>query len=95
MVIIDADLAKNHIEAGAEVLHMLPVYEEKIKDGKIVGLLPMVSITINMAQHTQLLQAAKNFLSSCTYVPTWTATTITWTRNVPSSLLQRRMISSL
>ena len=50
MVRIDADLAKKHIEAGAEVLYMLPVYEEKIKDGKVVH---KVRLVANGKHHTQ------------------------------------------
>ena len=47
---IDADLAKKHIEAGAEVLYMLPVYEEKIKDGKVVH---KVRLVVNGKHHNQ------------------------------------------
>ena len=50
MVRIDANLAKKHIEAGAEVLYMLPVYEEKIKDGKVVH---KVRLVANGKHHNQ------------------------------------------
>ena len=50
MVRIDADLAKQHIENGAEVLYMIPVYEEKIKDGKVVH---KVRLVANGKHHTQ------------------------------------------
>jgi hypothetical protein len=50
MVRINADLAKQHIEAGAEVLYMIPVYEEKIKDGKVVH---KVRLVANGKHHTQ------------------------------------------
>ena len=50
MVRIDSDLAKQHIENGAEVLYMIPVYEEKIKDGKVVH---KVRLVANGKHHNQ------------------------------------------
>eukprot|EP01037_Dinobryon_pediforme_P021392 gene21392-22250_t len=50
MVRMDPTLAKQHIHAGAEVLHMHPVYEEKLKEGKLVR---KVRLVINGKRQTQ------------------------------------------
>ena len=36
VVEINSDITKAHIVNGAEVLHMIPVCKEKIKNGKLV-----------------------------------------------------------
>jgi hypothetical protein len=39
---MDTAIARQHIQQGAEVLYMIPVYEEKIKEGKLVRKLRLV-----------------------------------------------------
>jgi hypothetical protein len=48
IVCIDPDLAAQHIRDGAEVLYMHPVYEEKLKEGKVVR---KVRLVINGRNH--------------------------------------------
>ena len=43
VVEINRDIAKSHIENGAEVLRMMPVYEEKIKNGQLVRKVRLVA----------------------------------------------------
>ena len=48
MVRMDAAIARHHIQHGAEVLYMIPVYEEKIKEGKLVR---KVRLVVNGKHH--------------------------------------------
>ena len=48
MVRMDAAIARHHIQQGAEVLYMIPVYEEKIKEGKLVR---KVRLVVNGKHH--------------------------------------------
>ncbi len=50
IVRIDSELARQHISDGAEVLYMHPVYEEKLKEGKVVR---KVRLVINGRNHTK------------------------------------------
>jgi hypothetical protein len=50
IVRIDPELARQHIRDGAEVLYMHPVYEEKLKEGKVVR---KVRLVINGRNHTK------------------------------------------
>ena len=43
IVKIPTELALDHIRAGAEVLYLIPVYEEKIKEGKLVRKVRLVA----------------------------------------------------
>ena len=43
LVKIPRDLAQKHIDAGAEVLYLIPVYEEKVKEGKLVRKVRLVA----------------------------------------------------
>lgn len=58
IVPINADLAIEHIKAGAEVLTLIPVYEEKIKEGKLVHKVRLVA------------DGSKHNVHSSTYSPT-------------------------
>jgi hypothetical protein len=58
IVPINADLAIEHIRAGAEVLILIPVYEEKIKEGKQVYKVRLVA------------DGSKHNIHSSTYSPT-------------------------
>eukprot|EP01036_Dinobryon_divergens_P039181 gene39181-51586_t len=48
MVRMDAAIARHHIQHGAEVLYMIPVYEEKIKEVKLVT---KVRLVVNGKHH--------------------------------------------
>jgi len=50
IVRIDPTLARQHIRDGAEVLYMHPVYEKKLKEGKVVR---KVRLVINGRHHTK------------------------------------------
>jgi hypothetical protein len=50
IVRIDPELARQHTRDGAEVLYMHPVYEEKLKEGKVVR---KVRLVINGRNHTK------------------------------------------
>jgi hypothetical protein len=49
---ISKELAKQHIENGAEVLRLIPVYEEKIKEGKTVYKVRLVADGSRHNKHT-------------------------------------------
>ena len=51
VVEINSDIAKAHIDNGAEILRMIPVYEEKIKNGKLVRKLRLVADGRNHIKH--------------------------------------------
>ena len=51
VVEINSDKAKAHIDNGAEILRMIPVYEEKIKNGKLVRKLRLVADGRNHIKH--------------------------------------------
>jgi hypothetical protein len=43
MIKVDAEIAKDHIRQGADVLRMISVYEEKVKDGELVHKVRLVA----------------------------------------------------
>jgi hypothetical protein len=49
---IDKELAKKHIKNGAEVLRLIPVYEEKVKEGKTVYKVRLVADGSKHNKHT-------------------------------------------
>ena len=50
LVRMDAAIARHHIQHGAEVLYMIPVYEEKMKEGKLVR---KVRLVVNGKHHNK------------------------------------------
>ena len=50
LVRMDTALARQHIQQGAEVLYMIPVYEEKMKEGKLVR---KVRLVVNGKHHNK------------------------------------------
>jgi hypothetical protein len=50
LVRMDTALARQHIQHGAEVLYMIPVYEEKMKEGKLVR---KVRLVVNGKHHNK------------------------------------------
>jgi len=47
---MDTSVARHHIQQGAEVLYMIPVYEEKTKEGKLVR---KVRLVVNGKHHNK------------------------------------------
>jgi hypothetical protein len=47
---MDTALARQHIQQGAEVLNMIPVYEEKMNEGKLVR---KVILVVNGKHHNK------------------------------------------
>ena len=50
LVRMDTAIARQHIQQGAEVLYMIPVYEEKMKEGKLVR---KVRLVVNGKHHNK------------------------------------------
>ena len=80
LVRMDTSVARHHIQQGAEVLYMIPVYEEKMKEGKLVRKVRLVVNGKHYNKHGSTYArplAARNFSSSCIFSQPLTATSIT------------------